>query len=47
MMEDHFPAPSETIAVSFTESDPKVIHDKLNSYETLDTEQRYSHINLD
>lgn len=37
MMEDHFPAPSEAVNASLTETDPKAIHEKLNNYEKLDT----------
>lgn len=43
MIEDHFPTPNEAISATVTESDPKAIHDKLNSYEKLDTEQRYKY----
>lgn len=49
MPEDHFPTNNDAIinASKIVNSDAKAIHDKLNNYEKLDTEERYHKSYLD
>lgn len=41
IVEDHFPVPNEVpIDTVIVDGDVKSIHEKLNNYEQLDTEER-------